>query len=161
MAELLREAVKAAHQCSYQRSARTLAVNRMLDGMKTVFSHNLIPCYCHSVVLLFDSYIQIDADAYLFSGLTATQSACLLTQSWLQLQYVKKNFFGMNLLPMLNLTFHSESTYWHSQFIPEINTYNFFFGRSYIWKWKAFWSDNEAMSADLLSHWSLSLVLQW
>lgn len=28
--------------------------------MKTKFSHNLVPCFHNSVVLLFDSYIQID-----------------------------------------------------------------------------------------------------
>lgn len=48
------------HQCRYQRSARTPAVSRMLDGMKTMFSHNLVPCFCPSVLLLFESYIQTD-----------------------------------------------------------------------------------------------------
>lgn len=28
--------------------------------MKTKFSHELVPCFHNSVVLLFDSYIQID-----------------------------------------------------------------------------------------------------
>jgi len=31
-----------------------------LDVMKTKFSHNLVPCFHNSVVLLFDSYLQID-----------------------------------------------------------------------------------------------------
>lgn len=59
---------------------------------------------------------------------------------------------------MLNLIFHSKSTYWQSHFICEINAYNYFsLCETRFEDGKPFWSDNEAMSADLLSHSSLSL----
>lgn len=64
----------------------------------------------------------------------------------------------MKLLPMLNLIFHSKSTYWQSQFTREINAYNnFSLCETRFEDGKPFWSDNEARSDDLLSHSSLSL----
>lgn len=64
----------------------------------------------------------------------------------------------MKLLTVLNLTFHSKSTYWQPQFICKINAYSYFsLCETRFEGGKLFWSDNEAMSADSLSHSSLSL----
>lgn len=58
-------------QCSYQRSARTLAGSKSLGIMKTKFSHNLVPCFqtqlCWFLTLL---YRLTGTDVYyVFSGL--------------------------------------------------------------------------------------------
>lgn len=55
----------------------------------------------------------------------------------------------MKPLSMSNLTFFSKSTYWQSQFICEINSYNYFsLCETRFEAGKPFWSDNEAASAD-------------
>lgn len=55
----------------------------------------------------------------------------------------------MKPLSMSNFTFLSESTYWQSQFICEINAYNYFSLRETRFEaGKPFWSANEAASAD-------------
>lgn len=112
-------------QCSYQRSARTLAGSKSLGIMKTKFSHNLIHCFqtqlCWFLTLL---YRLTGTDVYFFFQVwLATQSTHFLRQSWLQLQYMKKNSFSLNLLSMMNRAFHSKSTFWQSQFICEVNAY--------------------------------------
>lgn len=54
-------------QCSYQRSARTLAGSKSLGIMKTKFSHNLVPCFqtqlCWFLTLL---YRLTGTDVYFF-----------------------------------------------------------------------------------------------